>query len=513
MVDPRPIEEGTSRGLTLCDLFDHQFLVRPNDTAVRTPTQSWTYSEFDRMTARLANRLRHRGAGPGTIVGLLAPRSVAALAGIVATLRCGAACLPLDPDDPPRRNREILQDAECDQVLVAVPTAWLPSAQLIGDPGLDDEDNRPTALRAPAPLDLAYAITTSGSTGRPKVVGVPHEGIVNLMTASIEDLDLIRGGDVMLWTTAVTVDSTMHDVLMPLCCGGCVAIPEPGPLPIGRMLNAVRTMGVTALEIPAAALGPYGHSLVPRLAEAGVRLVITGGSQLDGPGLADSDSLVVRNGYGPTEASVAATWYKIVKSTPQWAPIGQPIRKVRTYVLDEELRPVPVGVEGQMYVAGAGLARGYLGLPARTAAVFLPDPFAEIPGQRMYATGDRVRLQPDGNFRYLGRVDDQIKISGFRVEIGEVEHSLRECPSVFDAAVLLRKDAPGGPAIVAFLVGKKSAQAEITDLLRDRLPSHMIPRFHVWLDAMPLNRPGKIDRATLASVAIPQPARHSGHTP
>jgi amino acid adenylation domain-containing protein len=506
-VDPRPIE----RARTLCDLFDHQFRVRPHATAVKTVNQSWTYAEFDRMTARLAHRLRRGGAGPGTVVGLLAHRSPAALTGIVAIMRCGAACLPLDPDDPPRRNREVLDDAGGDQVLVATPAAWLPGAQLIDDPSLEDEDDNAATLRAPSPLDLAYAITTSGSTGRPKIVGVPHEGIFNLVIASIEDLDMIREDDVMLWTTAPTVDSTMHDVLMPLCFGACVAISEGRDLPASRMLIAARTLGVTALEIPAAVLGPYGQSLLPRLAEAGVRLVITGGSQLDGPGLADNESLVVYNGYGPTETSVAPTWYRCVESTPRWVPIGRPIRGVRTYVLDEELTPVPAGTDGQMYIAGVGLARGYLGLPARTAAVFLPDPFAETPGQRMYATGDRVRLQPDGNFVYLGRIDDQIKISGFRVEIGEVEHSLRECPGVVDAAVLLRKDVPGGAAIVAFLVGEQSPDDVIIDRLRDRLPSHMIPRFYVWLDDLPLNRPGKVDRAALAMIAVADPARQRDH--
>lgn len=276
---------------------------------------------------------------------------------------------------------------------------------------------------------------------------------------------------------------------------------------VGRILTAARTLGVTALEIPAAVLGPYGRSLLPRLADAGVRLVITGGSQLDGPGLADVESLVVLNGYGPTEASVAATWYRCIDSTPRWAPIGRPIRGVRTYVLDDELSPVPVGADGQMYIAGAGLARGYLGLPGRTAAVFLPDPLAEVPGQRMYATGDRVRLQPDGDFVYLGRIDDQIKISGFRVEIGEVEHNLRQCPGVVDAAALLREDMPGGAAIVAFLVGERPPDDVLTERLRDRLPGHMIPRFFVWLDDMPLNRPGKIDRAALTRMAVASPPR------
>lgn len=497
-----------SRPQTVVDLFEHQVRLRPHAPAVRTQERSWTYAEFDHATARLAHRLRRAGTGPGTVVGLLASRSAAALTGLVAVLRCGAAVLPLDPGDPPRRSREVLDDAGCEQVLVAAPTEWCPDALLIDDPSPADEDI--SALRGPRPLDLAYAITTSGSTGRPKVVGVPHEGIFNLIVASIQDLDLVREDDVALWTTAPTVDSTMHDVLMPLCAGACVAIADGDDLPANRMLVAVRALGVTALEIPAAVLGPYGRSLLPRLAQAGVRLVVTGGSQLDGLGLADAAPLVVANGYGPTEASVAATWYRCTDSTPSWVPIGSPVRGVRTYVLDDDLRSVPVGTEGQMFIAGIGLARGYIGLPGRTAEVFLPDPFAETPGTRMYATGDRVRLQPDGDYVYLGRIDDQLKIRGFRVEIGEVEHTLRECAGAVDAAVLLREDAPGGAAIVAFLVGDRSSEEAITDQLCDRLPSHMVPRFFVWLNDMPLNRAGKVNRKALAALPIVAPVRRAG---
>jgi acyl-coenzyme A synthetase/AMP-(fatty) acid ligase len=188
-------------------------------------------------------------------------------------------------------------------------------------------------------------------------------------------------------------------------------------------------------------------------------------------------------------------------------PIGRPFRGVRTYVLDDDLQEVPVGEEGQMFIAGVGLARGYLGLAGRTAAVFLPDPFADEPGSRMYATGDRVRLQADGDYVYLGRIDDQVKIRGFRVEIGEVEHALRECAGVVDVAVVLREDAPGGAAIVAFLVGDHPADEKLVEQLRDRLPGHMIPGYFVWLPEMPLNRPGKIDRKVLAKLPIVDPVR------
>ena len=502
MLESQSVEVPTSQARTVCDLFDHQFRTRPDALAVRTTSRTWTYAEFDRATSRLAHRLRRLGAGHDRVVGLLAPRGAAALIGLVATLRSGAACLPLDRNDPPLRNQEVLADAGCHHVLVTEPVDWLPDAQLIDDPGLADEDTS-APLPAPVPLDLAYAITTSGSTGRPKVVGVPHAGILNLVVASMEDLDLIRDTDVMLWTAMPTVDITMQNCLMALSCGAAVGIADGGDLPANRLVSTARALGGTVFDLPAAVIGPYGQSLLPRLEEAGARVIIVGGSQLDGPGLGvAAGSMSLQNAYGPTETTVAATFFKVVGSTPQWAPIGRPIRNVRTYVLDEDLNPVADGEDGQLFIAGIGLARGYLGLPGRTAFAFLPDPITDVPGQRMYATGDRVRLDADGNLVFLGRIDDQVKIRGFRVEIGEVEHAVRKCPGVVDVAVLLREDAVGGPALVAFLVGEKSPDEVIAEWLRDRLPGHMIPRKYVWLDEMPLNRPGKIDRAALAVVSL-----------
>ncbi|WP_169735348.1 amino acid adenylation domain-containing protein [Actinokineospora inagensis] len=503
MDDSRQIGADGSAALTVGELFDQQVRLRPDATAVRTAARSWTYAEFGRETARLAHRLSKLGAGPGKIVGMPIPRGPAALVGLVAAMRSGAACLPLDPDDPPARNAEVLRDVGCEQILALSRDTWLPGVQLLDDPSLRDEPTTSEGLPVPAPQDLAYAITTSGSTGRPKVVGVPHAGIVNLILASRDDLDLIRPDDVVLWTSPATVDITMQDCLMALCCGGAVAIPEQGDLPATRIVHEARTLGATVLDIPAAMVGPYGGSLLPRLAKAGVRLVAAGSSQLDGRGLAEAaGAMVVQNCYGPTEASVAVTWYRCLPSTPQRAPIGKPIRNVRTHVLDDELRQVPVGEVGQLYLGGPALARGYLGLPARTAAAFLPDPYAPTPGERMYATGDRVLRQPDGDLVFLGRIDDQVKINGFRVETGEVEHALRQCPGVADAAMLVREDTPGGTAVVAFLAGTPSADEVLVRRLRERLPGHMVPRFYVWLDELPLNRPGKVDRAALAKFPV-----------
>lgn len=486
---------------SVCDLFDHQVRIRPDATAVRTPQRSLSYAELDQLTARLARRLRRRGVGPGTIVGLHAPRGLDALTGMVATLRCTAAFLPLAVDDPLQRKQEVLADAECALTLVDAPAAWCAESEPISSQ-VDDVGGVGDELPRPTPLELAYAITTSGSTGRPKVVGIPHAGIFNLVVTSIEELDLIRPRDTMLWTTPLTADISIHDCMMALCCGASIAIPDSSDLPIGRMAAIARALGATIVDLPSAVLGPYSRLLVPRLAEAGVRLILAGGSQLDGDGFADRTSLVVANGYGPTEATVSVTWYKCTETTPRWVPIGRPFHGVRMYALDEQVNPVPAGEQGQLYISGICLARGYLGMPGRTAAAFLPDPFAQSPGERMYATGDLVRQERDGEFVYLGRIDNQVKISGYRVELGEVEHAVRDFPGVLDASALLRADAPGGAAIVVYIVGDRVPDTEITNRLRGRLPGHMVPRYYVWLDEMPLNRLGKVDRPALAAIPV-----------
>lgn len=496
-------DSGTSRAFTVCDLFDQQSGMRPHSVAIRTPDSSWTYADVRGLTTRLGRGLACAGIGRGDLVGLLAPLGPAALVGLVAILRCGAACMPLDPDDPPRRLKRIAADAGCVRILAASPADWCPDALLIDLSQPDGEDQSASELTGPTPLDLAYAITTSGSTGRPKAVAIPHEALFNLITTSIEDFGLLAGQDIVLWLSRPTVDVTMQDCLMALCSGAAVAIPEHDGFLPRAVLTAARALGATVVDIPAAVIGAYGQALLPRLARIGVRLVITGGSRLDGAGLLGAtDPPTVFNAYGPTETTVTATLYRCTDSTPRWPPIGRPIRGVRTYVLDDRLAPVPVGEEGQLYIAGKGVGWGYLGQPGRTASVFLPDPLAEAPGQRMYATGDRVRRRPDGDLEFLDRMDNQVKLRGFRIEVGEVEHSLCECPEVREAAVLVREDVPGGAALVAFLVGDRTPAEVLRNRLRERLPHYMMPSVYVWMDDMPLNRQGKPDRKALTTLSI-----------
>lgn len=488
---------------TVCDLLDRQIRLRPDAVAVRTPTQSWSFADLHRMTTALGGHLHRRGVRPGALVGLLAPLGPAALLGLVGVLRFGAACMPLDPGDPPSRLLEVMKESGCAAVLAAGQASAFPDAMLIDLSRLAHEQDAPACPRGPIPRGLAYAITTSGSTGHPKIVAVPHDALYNLVVTSIEDFGVRAERDVVLWLSRPTVDVTMQDCLMALCGGATLAIPGDEDFLPHAVLTAARALHATVVDIPAAVVGAYGHSLLPRLARAGVRLVITGGSRLDGAGLADApDGLVVCNAYGPTETTVTATMYRCDRETPRWPPIGRPIRGVRAYVLDDRLARVPAGTTGQLYIAGKGVSWGYVGRPGRTAEVFLPDPHPDLPGQRMYATGDLARVRADGNIEFVDRADNQVKISGFRIEVGEVEHFLHECPGVREAAVVVREDVPGGLALAAFLTGDQTVAGVVADRLRDHLPRYMIPRFYVWLEGMPLNPQGKIDRRGLASIPI-----------
>ncbi|ORT60864.1 amino acid adenylation domain-containing protein [Streptomyces sp. CB03238] len=519
----RPNGTLSSTPRTVCDLLSLQINERPHATAVKTPHHSWTFSQLHDSVQDLSIRMSRSGVRQGTLAGLLARRGPAALFGLLAVLRCGAACLLLDPDDPPRRVRRVIEETGCGTVLVEAPLDSYPEALVIT--GFEDPDHgghrsaagpdvapaagpgtagsRAAPFAGPAPDDLAYAITTSGSTGRPKAVAVPHDALFNLITTSKDDFELVPERDVVLWTSRPSVDVSVQDCLMALCHGATVAIPEDQGFLPRSILKAASTLGATVVDLPAAVIGPYGRALLPRLAEAGVRLVITGGSLLDGAGVTGAPpSLTVVNAYGPTEATVTATLHRCAADPPRRVPIGRPIRGVRAHVLDDDLAPVPAGRPGQLHLAGDGLAWGYLGRPARTAAVFLPDPFADRPGARMYATGDRVRRLPDGTLEFLDRMDNQVKVSGFRIEIGEVEEALLHCPGVRDAAVVLRDDAPGGPALLACLVGDSGVDGTLTERLRTRLPAHMIPGLRRWLDVLPLTPQGKVDRGALSTLPL-----------
>jgi amino acid adenylation domain-containing protein len=436
-------------------------------------------------------------------VAVLLERSAAMVAAQLAVLKAGGAYVSLDPAGPPERAAYMLQMSRAAAVLTRgahadrVPDVGIPVILVDGNEAESDGDFGTVPAVDVHPLNLAYVLFTSGSTGQPKGVAVPHRGLANLagwhhaVTGLAED-------DRATLVSSPTFDTSVMDVWTTLSAGAALHIPSDAlrrdPPALLRWMDE-RGITVSFLPTPAAeaVLEAMEHG-APR--PAALRTLSTGGEALrrwTRPGL----RLV--NIYGPTENSVGSTVSDVPDHGLGLPTIGRPVPNHQAYVVDGRLRPVPVGVAGELYMAGAGLARGYLGRPGMTAERFVPCPFG-APGARMYATGDRVRWLANGELEYLGREDAQVKLRGYRIEIGEVEAALLAHPAVAQAAVLLRED--GGPArLVAYTAASTAAQApsdgELRAHLRERLPDYMVPAAFVAMETLPLSPNGKVDRKAL----------------
>ena len=492
----------------------------PDAPAVVSAAGTLTYAELQGRAAAVARALRARGAGPETRVGLLAGRSAEAVAGMLGILGAGAAYVPLDPEYPAERLRFMAGDAGVSLVLAtreaaeAAGAGWDAPLLLLDDaaagppPGAGDE--------APADVDMAcaaYAIYTSGSTGTPKGVVVEHRSLAGYVAAARRSYGLAPG-DRVLHSAPLGFDLSVEEVFPTLCAGAALVVRAPGaPGSADAFLDEAAAAGVTVVSFPTA----LWHDVTLRM-EAGARLPASLRLAVLGGELAQPDRVAawrahapagVRlvNTYGPTEATVIATLHELSAADGGRVPIGAPVANATAHVLDAGGEPAPVGVPGELYVGGAGVARGYLGRPAETAARFVPDPFAAEPGARLYRTGDRVRRHRDGTLDFLGRSDGQLKLRGFRVEPGETEAALRADPRVERAAVLAR-EAPGGSRLVAYFTpapGVEEAERPLAGALRaalaERLPAYMLPSAWVRVESWPLTPGGKTDVR-----ALPDPA-------
>lgn len=497
--------------LCLHELFEAQARNNPERTAVISGSWRISYGELNLRADRLARSLRTLGVGTETRVGLYAERSVEAIVGILGVLKAGGAYVPLAPNHPPERVAELLSDCGATLLLARVSPAAL-RLNGIRILTLDKADGMEAAPLAhvtdgPQPDSAAYLIYTSGSTGKPKGVVVSHR---NVLASNSARADFYREPpDGFLLVSPIYFDSSVAGIFWTLSRGGRLCIPPEGDHQDPRALAVlIHREGLSHLLCLPSLYGLLLDCADPPQLE-GLRVAIVAGEScppsLVAKHFADLPETRLYNEYGPTEATV---WSSVHEITPADASdgtpisIGRPIANTLIYLLDPDLRSVPVGVPGEIYIGGAGIARGYHDQPGLTAERFVPDPFTGIAGARLYRTGDRARFHPDGKIEFMGRIDQQVKIRGFRIEPEEIEDRLRKYPGIGDAVVIAREDRPGEKRLTAYVVpslGKDSAPPPETlrEFLKDTLPDYMIPAAFVPLDRLPSNANGKLDRSAL----------------
>ncbi len=492
---------------TGAELFEAQAASTPDAVALRFEGRQRSYAALNADANRLARVLVARGVGPETIVALALPRSAEVVIAMLAVLKAGGAFLPVDPRYPTDRIDAMLTDA---RPLLVLGTGGDGRPARAGT--LSVEELLAEAAEAPAgnvtdperraPLNVghpAYLIYTSGSTGRPKGVLVTHRGLPSLVCAQGEAFRVGPGSRVLQFAS-LSFDAAVSELCMALLRGATLVLaPQERLAPGAALAELVASEGITHATLPPAVL-PLQEG--PDRLPADLALIVAGEACPADVAARWSEGRLMLNAYGPTESTVCTTMTALPHGVGN-PPIGRPIVNTKVHLLDERLRPVPVGEPGELFVSGPGLARGYLGRPGLTAGRFLPCPFGDH-GERMYRTGDLARWRPDGSLDFLGRVDDQIKIRGFLIEPAEIEEVLCDDPDVSRARVTVRRDT-GTPQLVAYVVpadGGRVHPAGLRRLVAARLPGHMVPAAFVPLDRLPLTANGKLDQAALPAPRI-----------
>ncbi|REK76178.1 non-ribosomal peptide synthetase [Paenibacillus paeoniae] len=523
-------QEGTVHGL-----FAESAERWPDRTAVRSSEGSLTYKELNERAERMAAVLRSRGVTVETVVPIAAYRSLSMMVAIMAVFKAGGAYLPIDPEHPPERIRGILEDSGAHLVLAGERwIGFLPSFHgevldldsLAAEAASDGEELvLPLLSQAAGPGNLAYVIYTSGSTGKPKGVMVEHRAVINRLHW-MQTAYPLDENDVILQKTPITFDVSVWELFWWSFAGASLYLLEPhGEKEPSVMLRTIEEQAVTVMHFVPSMLGVF----LPYVKDTGrgselrsLRFVFASGEALKPPHVSAFYSMMEREGYdsrlinlyGPTEATVDVSYYDCTGHSAGPIPIGKPIHNISLHIVDERMRPQPIGVSGELCIAGAGLARGYRNRPELTEQSFVPNPFAA--GERLYRTGDRARWLPDGTIEYLGRFDHQVKLRGLRIECGEIEHALLRQKDIRDAVVMAVADRAGEEALCAYLVtadGIMPDEPTLLTSLRGLLPDYMMPSYFVAMGALPLSPSGKTDRGRLPQPQFAEAGATSGEAP
>ena len=503
------------------ELFERQAARTPDAAAVRFEQERLSYRELNERANQLARHLKALGVGPESRVGLRLEKSVEILVGVLGILKAGAAYVPIDPSHPLPRIAYVLEDAAI-RVLVSkrsvvegLPRHATGLVCLDGEREAIARQSVENPAGGAAPGNAAYVIYTSGSTGKPKGVVIEHRQLLNYYHAVIERLGDVAGADSAM-VQPLTFDSCQTVIFPTLCAGGCLHLvsaeraSDPQGFAEYFRRHPVDLLKITPSHLAALQTSAGPESVLPR------RWLVVGGEvsrrewaeelQRQAP------DCKVFNHYGPTEATVGMLMYRVQgeagEDGPTLLPTGRPLANTRAYILDPHMQPAPVGVTGELYIGGDCLARGYLNRPGLTAERFVADPFSPEPGARLYRTGDLARYLADGNVEFLGRLDQQVKVRGFRIELSEIEQRLGEHPGVREVVVMLREDVSAGQQLVAYVVPEPGAAPAVAALrrhIKEALPEYMTPSAFILLDALPRTPHGKLDRQALPAPEAGRP--------
>ncbi len=526
-------------------LIELQVQQTPEAVAVVFEGEKLTYSELNRQANELAHVLQALGVGPDVLVGICMERSLEMVVALLGVLKAGGAYVPLDPAYPRERLNYMVQDARVPVLftqkrllgclppregmeVICLDTDWKTSdavgalrslgetSTLAGGQsgGLPSDENRISNVQ---PDNLVYMIYTSGSTGRPKGVMNIHKGLCNRLHWMQQSYQLTPA-DRVLQKTPFSFDVSVWEFFWPLFTGACLVVAGPGGhQDPGYLVSLIAEQKITTLHFVPSMLQVFLMAQGLERCESLKRVICSGEAlsvELQERFFSRLDA-ELHNLYGPTEASIDVTYWKCQRQSHQWViPIGRPIANTQIYILDQALHPVSIGVPGELYIGGVGVARGYFNRPELTAEKFVPDPFSREAGARLFKTGDLARYRPDAAIEFLGRIDYQVKLRGFRIELGEIETVLGQHPGIKEVVVVAREDIPSEKRLVAYLVSETDLSIEqLRTFLSEKLPSYMVPAAFVFLNALPLTPNGKVDRKVLPAPEVTRPKLVEGFIP